>query len=81
MSARSPSCVVLRWLADQLARASRLTFAQWLLSGSLQLVEIALEPAEALVPEAVVTLEPIGGIPERAGLDAARPPLAPRARA
>src|SRR5947207_10453321 len=42
---------------------------------SLQFFHIALEPIEALLPEPAIVAEPIGGVFQRAGCEAAGPHL------
>ena len=50
-------------------------------SPSLQLLEVGLQPIEALLPDVTVALGPLGHLLERPRLDAARPPLRLPARA
>src|SRR2546421_11740892 len=46
-----------------------------LLSPSLELLQVLVEPVVALLPEPAVPLDPLGGLLQRAGLELGRPEL------
>src|SRR6266540_2428030 len=48
----------------------------FLLSSSLELLQVLVQPVVALLPEAPVSLGPLGDLPERSRLESGGPPLA-----
>src|SRR4051812_7848405 len=50
-------------------------FAAMILLLALNFLDILIEPIEALLPETAVMIDPVGHMPERLGVEPARPPL------
>ena len=59
-----------RWADDELRSLN--AQIEYVLRDALQ---VDVEPVEAGVPEGAVALHPLGGLPQRPGLEAARAPL------
>src|SRR5687767_10145217 len=68
------------WLPDFFCLRARLSLCRAGLAAAalflrLQFLQVAVQPVEALVPEAAVVLHPVGGVLQRLGAEPARPPL------